>query len=133
MHQDYQITACVQEITATFIQKKLLNENSYSQSNHETVVPISGKAQKRPQYQFPISAEEIDSMICEHERVIKIYNKQNNATRKKLNVTMENWFLDEAKRCGWTSAKFFKCDGSTRKACLLMKNTELENGYVSKH
>ncbi|MEZ8453626.1 MULTISPECIES: hypothetical protein [Vibrio] len=133
MHQDYQITARVQEITTTFIQKKLLNEDSYPQNIQETVVPISGKAQKRAKYQFPISAEENDSIICEYDRVMNIYNKHHYGTRKKLTVTMEQWFLDEAKRYGWADAKFYKCDGSTKKACFLVKEADSESSYDSKH
>ncbi|MBY8219775.1 hypothetical protein ACSEYT_00405 [Vibrio cidicii] len=133
MHQDYQIIARVQEITATFIQKKLLNEDGYPQNIQETLVPISGKAQKRAQYQFPIPAEEIDSIICEYERVIKIYNKHHQTKRKKLTTTMAQWFLDEAKSCGWADAKFYRCDGSTKKACFLVKQADSESTYASKH
>ncbi|MBB1440366.1 hypothetical protein H5202_17135 [Shewanella sp. SG41-4] len=133
MHQDYQIIARVQEITATFIQKKLLNEDGYPQNIQETVVPTSGKAQKRAQYQFPMSAEENDSIICGYDRVMNIYNKHHHDTRKKLTVTMEQWFLNEAKRCGWADAKFYKCDGSTKKACFLVKQADSESSYDSTH
>ncbi|MBP3114386.1 hypothetical protein HXX53_05315 [Klebsiella pneumoniae] len=133
MHQDYQITARVQEITATFIKKNLLNEDCYPQNIQEAVVSISGKAQKRAQYQFPKAAEENDSIICEYDRVMNIYNKYHHDTRKKLTVIMEQWFLDDAKRCGWADAKFYKCDGSTKKACFLVKQADSESFYASKH
>ncbi|MCG9632756.1 hypothetical protein [Vibrio sp. Isolate30] len=122
MNQDYQITAQVQAITTTFFQ-----------SSHKTNVINSNKDQKRSQYQFPMASEENDSIICEYQRVIKIYNKCNNDARKKLTVKMEQWFLGEAKRCGWADAKFFKCAGSTKKACFLVKQIELESIYASKH
>ncbi|HIF9065324.1 TPA: hypothetical protein ACX6NR_003684 [Photobacterium damselae] len=134
MYLDYQITATTQEITVTTIEKKFLNENVYLQNIHEkTVVPTSEKAQKRAQFQFPIPVEEIDSIICEYGRVIKIYNKHHNDTRKKLTATIEQWFLDEAKRCGWADARFYKCDGSTKKACFLVKQADSESTYASKH
>lgn len=133
MHQDYQITTRVQEITAIFIQKKRLNEDGYPQNIQETVVPISGKAQKRAQYQFPKAAEENDSIICEYDRVMNIYNKHHHDTRKKLTVTMEQWFVDKAKQCGWADARFYKCDGSTKKACFLVKQPALEPAYAATH
>lgn len=133
MHLYYQINACVQEITATFIQKKTIHTEKYSVHNQQTAPPTSSKAEKRPQYRFPVSTEENDSILCEYERIIKIYNKYNNDNRKKLTGTMEQWFLDKAKQCGWADAKFFRCDGSTKKACLLFKLVVLESAYVSKH
>lgn len=134
MNQDYQITASTQEITAIFIKKKCLNEDDHPQSIREkNVAPSSEKAQNRAQYQFPAPAAESGSIICEYERVIKIYNKHHSDTRKKFTKTIEHWFLDEAKRCGWADAKFYKCDGSNKKACLLVRQADSESSNVSKH
>ncbi|MGL4431695.1 MAG: hypothetical protein ACRCUW_03435 [Plesiomonas shigelloides] len=133
MIHDYQITACVQEITATFIHKKTISAQKYSAPNQDTAILTSSKAEKRPQYQFPLFAEENDSIICEYDRVIKIYNKYHNEDRKKLTTTMEQWFVDKAKQSGWGDATFHKCAGSTKKACLLMKPANLESAYASKH
>ncbi len=106
MHQDYQITARVQEITATFIKKNLLNEDCYPQNIQEAVVSISGKAQKRAQYQFPKAAEENDSIICEYDRVMNIYNKYHHDTRKKLTVIMEQWFWTKQNGVGGLMQSF---------------------------
>ncbi|EHK9184673.1 hypothetical protein ACN2LU_002936 [Vibrio vulnificus] len=133
MHRDYQITACVQEITATFIHKKTMSAQKYALPSEDCATQTRSKAEKRPQYQFPACAEENDSIFCEYERVIKIYNKYNNAERKKLTATMEQWFVDKAKQCGWADARFYKCDGSTKKACFLVKQPALEPAYAATH
>lgn len=122
MTQDYQITTEMQEITATVFW-----------SVKDTVALQTNKDQKRPQFQFPEPIEESVEIFCDHDRVIKIYNKYNNDTRKKLTVTMEQWFNDQAKRCGWTETKFIKCDGTTKKACLLVKEIKQESMNASKH
>lgn len=134
MNQDYQTTVYMQEFTATVIQKSAFCTYEHPRNLQESLGSMNGgNVSKRPKFQFPKSLEAKDSIICEYERVLKIYNRHHNDNRVKLTVTMKQWFLEEAERHGWGSAQFFKCDGTTKEACFLVKKVEQESIYAPKH
>lgn len=128
MKEDSQNAQAMQRMTiTTMIHETRVDEIVLSKRSPEP------SAHRRSNYMFPVPESEIDSVICGHERVIKIYNKQQGDAKKKLTSTVEQWFIAEARRCGWTHVDFHRCDGSSKKACLLVKQESQECGDAPKH
>ncbi|MCL1125795.1 hypothetical protein [Shewanella surugensis] len=96
----------------------------------------TAKQHTRTQYLFPTpESVSIDSIVfyCDAERVMSIYNKEHNSKRQKLTLPVQQWFINEARRCGWAQAEFIYnvVKSNTNKACLLTKPSAKELVYAS--
>ena len=134
MSQGYQITASKQEVTITLIEKTDVEHITVHPIAHKTVPEPNKTKKRRLSYTFP-KANDSDALktICSYDRVIKIYNKYNKASQKKLTNKVEQWFLGEAKRHGWSDVEFIQHDDSSKKSCVLIKTTSMENIHASMH
>ena len=62
-----------------------------------------------PKFQFPDPDDRSinnPSTIVDSERVLNLYNQENNDDRERVTDNVKNWFKDEAKKIGWNDADF---------------------------
>jgi hypothetical protein len=134
MTQGYQITASKQEVTITLIENTDVEHITVHPIAQKTVTTSTKTKKRGSSYTFP-KANDSDElkMICSYDRVIKIYNRYNKASQKKLTNKVEQWFLGEAKRHDWSDVEFIQHDDSTKKSCVLIKTISMEKIHASVH
>ncbi|PXW40587.1 hypothetical protein DFO54_1163 [Erwinia sp. AG740] len=62
-----------------------------------------------PKFQFPDPDDRTinnPSTIADSERVLNLYNQENNEERERVTDSVKDWFTQEALNKGWSSADF---------------------------
>lgn len=65
------------------------------------------------------------AVLCPSERVLGLYNQENNPEAKRISKKVKKWFYDEAHNHGWNGIHFLPDVQTNHGAgCLLWKNLE---------
>lgn len=89
-----------------------------------------------PKYAFPTPEQSNNDQYgissCTYDRVLNIYNKTLGKSQKRLTESVEQWFIETAKKSGWADAMFINdCLIPKRTVCLLLSKARLP--YAATH
>ncbi|CAG9294970.1 hypothetical protein [Celerinatantimonas diazotrophica] len=107
--KEYQTQLAMQEIQVEH-RVYLVHTQQITKSPQQLASKDSQPKTSREKFAFPTpKATESNECFCDTERVIAIYNKEQqkqSAKRKKMTVKIQQWFEHKALAAGWKIAKF---------------------------